>query len=193
MATEQDGPPRFADPRRLGAVVGLAGAVVFAFSYSPAEPVALVARILVAATVAAALWFLFVRPRPLGPFAPPRPMRLAVYGACVVAEFALIAAGSRALEAAGRGELRPALIALVVGLHFLPFAWAFSERMFAVLGGALVVLGGLGLLVGSGAAAVLAAVASGVVMALLLLAYALGAFAVKGRPREDRPSGLPGG
>jgi hypothetical protein len=49
--------------------------------------------------------------------------------------------------------------------------------MFAVLGGALVVLGGLGLLVGTGPAAVLAAVASGVAMALLLLAYALGAFA----------------
>ena len=55
MASEQDGPPRFADPRRLGAVVGLAGAVVFAFSYSPAEPVALVARVLVGATVAAAV------------------------------------------------------------------------------------------------------------------------------------------
>jgi hypothetical protein len=188
MASEQDGPPRFADPRRLGAVVGLTGAVVFAFSYSPAEPVALVARVLVAATVAAALWFLFVRPRPLGPFAPPRPARLAVYGACVVAEFALIAVGSRALESAGRGELRPALIALVVGLHFLPFAWAFSERMFALLGGALVVLGGLGLLLGSGAAAVLAAVASGVAMALLLLAYALGAFAPRSRaPRGRAP------
>ncbi|QHC60142.1 hypothetical protein [Rathayibacter sp. VKM Ac-2760] len=177
MATEQDGPPRFADPRRLGAVVGLIGALVFAFSYSPAAPVAIAARILVGSTVAAALWFLFVRPRPLGPFSPPRPARLAVYGACVVLEFALIAAGSSALAAAGRGELRPALIALVVGLHFVPFAWAFSERMFALLGGVLVVLGAIGLLVGGTAAAVLSAVASGAAMALLLLAYALGAFA----------------
>jgi hypothetical protein len=169
-----DAPPRFADPRRTGALIGLAGAAVFVFSYTPAGPLPLLVRWGVVAVIAAALWFLFVRPRSLGPFVPPSRVGIAVYLACVAGELALIAVGTRLLESAGAGELRPALIALVVGLHFLPFSWAFHERMFALLGGLLVLLGALGLLTGAAEAL---AVASGAVMALLLLAYSLGAFA----------------
>ncbi|SMH48726.1 hypothetical protein SAMN06295885_3112 [Rathayibacter oskolensis] len=183
-------PPPLADPRRIGAVIGLVGACVFVFSYTPgsAEPVSLAARLLTVAAVAAALWLLFVRPRPLGPFVPPSRIRIAVYAVCVVVEFAVIALGSRLLEAAGAAELRPALIAAVVGLHFLPFAWAFSERMFVVLGGALVVIGGAGLVVGTGDGAATAAVSSGVVMALILLAYAAGAFAPRRGLRQAPPT-----
>jgi hypothetical protein len=167
-------PPALADPRRTGALIGLAGAVVFVFSYGSAGALPLVVRAGVVAVVAATLWFLFVRPRSLGPFVPPSRVGIAVYLACVAGELALIAVGTRLLESAGAGELRPALIALVVGLHFLPFSWAFHERMFALLGGLLVVLGALGLLTGAAEAL---AVASGAVMALLLLAYSLGVFA----------------
>ena len=174
MTDDAPAPPRFADPRRTGALIGLAGAAVFVFSYTSAGAAALVVRVAVVALIAATLWFLFVRPRGLGRLAPPTRVGIAVYLACVVGELALIGVGTRLLEGAGADSLRPALIALVVGLHFLPFSWAFHERMFALLGGLLVVLGGIGLLTGAAEAM---AVASGVVMAALLLGYSLGAFA----------------
>ena len=66
---------------------------------------------------------------------------MATYGACVVGELALINLGSRALTAVGHGDLRPALIAAVAGLHFIPFAWAFGERTFYWLGGLVATLG----------------------------------------------------
>ena len=176
-------PPRFADPRRFGALIGLVGACVFVFSYTSDStgPAAMGARVLVLAVVAATLWFLFVAPRPLGPFVPARGWQIGVYVLCVIAEFAVIAAGSGLLEAAGVAELRPALIALVVGVHFLPFAWAFKERMFYTLGGTLMLLGGAGLLIGTSTSALVAAVASGLAMACLVLAYSLGAFAPRTR------------
>ena len=172
-------PPALLDPRRTGALIGLAGALTFAFSYSSAlpGPVGTAARVVTVVGVVATLWALFVRPRPLGPFVPPRPGRVVAYLLCVAGELALIAAGSRMLEAAGAADLRPALIAAVVGLHFVPFAWAFGERMFVLLGTTLLVLGGAGLLLGTGVAASGAAVASGVAMAGILCAYGLGAFA----------------
>ncbi|MWV58720.1 hypothetical protein [Rathayibacter sp. VKM Ac-2754] len=176
-------PPPFVDPRRIGAAIGLVGAAVFVFSYTPgfADPLSIGVRLVTVAAIGAALWLLFARPRFLGEFVPPRRSRIVVYVCCVAVEFALIAVGSRLLEAEGRSDLRPALIAAVVGLHFLPFAWAFAERMFVVLGGALVVLGGAGLLIGTGSAARGAAVASGVVMAVILVAYGAGLFAPRAR------------
>ena len=78
-----------------------------------------------------------------------------------------------------------ALIALVVGLHFIPFAWAFRERMFYTLGSVLALLGGAGLLIGTGTSALTAAVGAGLMMSLILLAYSLGMFAGP-RPGNDR-------
>ncbi len=178
-APSTSAPPLFADPRRTGSLIGLIGACVFVFSYTPGftDVLSVTARILVIASVSATLWFLFAAPRFLGPFVPPRRRHIGAYVLCVVMELALIAVGGRLLESVGRAELRPALIALVVGLHFLPFAWAFNERMFYLLGGALLLLGGLGLLVATPAGALGAAVGSGLVMALILLAYSLGLFA----------------
>lgn len=180
-------PPRFAEPRRVGALAGLVGACVFVFSYADGfgEPFIEVAKISVVALVLCTLWFLFGRPQWLGEFTPPKRWEIGVYLLCVVAELGLIMAGTEWLMVIGMAELRPALIALVVGLHFLPFAWAFRERMFYFLGGALVVLGGSGLLTNE---ALAAASGSGLVMALLLLAYSLGLFAR--RPAgEDRDGG----
>lgn len=169
-------PPRFVDPRRIGALAGLVGAVTFVSSYAAGlHPVAAVAsHVLVVVLVVATLGMLFVRPRDLGPFVPPSRVAIGVYLLCVVGELALIRVGTDALVHAGREELRPALIVLVVGLHFLPFAWAFHERMFSWLGAMLVVLGGVGLLT---AAAELVAVTAGLAMGGMLLAYALGLFA----------------
>ncbi|MUK03040.1 hypothetical protein GM708_14585 [Vibrio cholerae] len=187
-------PPPCADPRRTGTLIGLVGALVFVFSYTPgfADPVSVTARLLVVASVAATLWFLFAAPRFLGPFRPPRGWHIGVYVLCVVLEFALIALGAGWLETLQRLELRPALIALVVGLHFLPFAWAFGERMFYLLGGILVLLGALGLLIGTRTGALGVAVGSGLVMSLVLLAYSLGVFAplrTRGRSTTIPPRG----
>lgn len=137
--------------------------------------------------VAAALTAHYLRPLPLGQLAPPRPAALATYGACVLGELILIDLGSRALTAAGHGELRPALIATVVGLHFIPFAWAFSERMFYWLGGLVATLGVAGLLAGFAGVAHAAeamAVTAGLAMQVLIVLYALGRFA-----HSDAPTG----
>ncbi|GAB7189948.1 hypothetical protein NUM3379_06540 [Kineococcus sp. NUM-3379] len=132
------------------------------------------------AGVVAALFAHYVRPVPLGPLARPSLLALVTYGGCVLGELVLIALGSRALLAAGRGELRPALIAAVVGLHFLPFAWAFRERMFLHLGGAVALLGAVGMSAGAlgiPRAADVLAVLAGLVMITFVAAYARGRFA----------------
>lgn len=66
-----------------------------------------------------------------------------------------------------------ALIALVVGIHFPPFAWAFGERMFYLLGTALFLLGPAGLLIATGTTAQVVAVVSGLVLAGLLVGHGL--------------------
>lgn len=176
-------PPRFVDPRRMGTLIGLFGSYVFVFSYTPGfdDPLSTTARIVVLAAIACTLWFLFAAPRYLGPFKPPRNRQIGIYLLCVAMEFALIAFGTRQLTSAGNFDLQPALIALVVGLHFIPFAWAFKEHMFYLLGGLLALIGGVGLLLGTPTAALAAAVLSGMTMALILLAYSLGLFASDGK------------
>ena len=178
-------PPRFADPRRVGTLAGLIGACVFVFSYAEGfgVPFIFVAKISVVVVVLGTLWFLFVRAQWLGEFLSPKPWAIGVYLLCVVGELGLIRVGTEWLMVIGRAELRPAVIALIVGLHFVPFAWAFRERMFYVLGCALIILGGLGLLTNWAQAA---AAGAGLVMALLLLAYSLGLFAR--HAAEEHPS-----
>jgi hypothetical protein len=107
---------------------------------------------------------------------------LIVYVACVAGELAGIAAGSRLLTSLGHGDLRPALIAGIVGVHFLPFAWAFGEGMFYRLGLALLILGSTGLAAGYAGlthAAEAGAVLSGLVMLALVALYADGRFAAR--------------
>lgn len=130
--------------------------------------------------VTAALFAHYIRPVRLGPLARPRPLALAIYGGCVFGELALIASGTRILTSTGHGELRPALIAAVVGLHFLPFAWAFRERQFLYLGGAVTVIGTAGLIAGALGvvhAADAMAVVAGLVMVAIITLYAQGRFA----------------
>lgn len=130
--------------------------------------------------VTAALFAHYIRPVRLGPLARPRPLALAIYGGCVLGELALIAVGTRILASTGHGELRPALIAAVVGLHFLPFAWAFRERLFLYLGGAVTVIGTAGLIAGALGvvhAADAMAVVAGLVMVAIITLHAQGRFA----------------
>lgn len=175
-------PPVWADPRRWGSLIGLVGGIVFIVSYSAGlNPIISVpAQIGGLGLVCAALFAHYIRPKALGPLRRPRSTALAIYGACVVGELALINLGSRALAATGDSGLRPALIASVVGLHFIPFAWAFGERMFYWLGGLVATLGGLGLLAGAMGVATAAntmAVTAGLAMLLIITLYAQGRFA----------------
>jgi hypothetical protein len=175
-------PPLLVDPRRWGSLIGLAGGLVFigASSGVLGPVVSTTARAAGVALVVAALFAHYVRPVSLGPLVRPGPLALAVYCCCVAGELALFAVGSRLLAAAGRGELRPALIATVVGLHFLPFACAFRERMFLYVGGAVAVIGAAGLLVGGlgvDHAADALTVVAGLVMLTVLASYARGRFA----------------
>ena len=164
--------------------------MVFIGSYSPAlgTVASMITWTAGLAGVAAALFAHYVRPVPLGPLARPRALALAAYGACVLGELVLIAAGSSSLTAAGHDELRPALVAAAVGLHFLPFSWAFGERMFLHLGGTVTAIGAAGLLAGAlgvARAADAAAVASGLVMIVFVVLHARGRFT---RPPLEPPA-----
>ena len=179
-------PPVWGDPRRWGSLIGLVGGMVFVVSYSAglSSIISVPAQIGGLGLVCAALFAHYVRPVALGPLARPRSAALATYGACVVGELALINLGSKALAAAGDTGLRPALIASVVGLHFVPFAWAFGERMFYWLGGLVAILGVLGLLagfMGVANAANTMAVTAGLAMLVIITLYAQGRFAPHAR------------
>lgn len=185
-------PPLWADPRRGGSLIGLAGGLVFIGAYSPTlgHLVSLLAWIIGATLAVTALTAHYLRPVPLGPLTRPSTRALLTYGACVIGELALINLGSRALTALGHGDLRPALIATVVGLHFIPFAWAFGERMFSWLGGFVAALGATGLaagVLGSSHAAEASAVTAGLTMLAIITVYAAGRFApsssTQGEPR----------
>lgn len=175
-------PPVLVDPRRWGSLVGLVGGLVFVRSYSPdlGSLVSTLARVAGVVGASTALFAHYVRPTALGPLARPGAAALATYGLCVVGELVLIFVGSRVLVAAGAELLRPALIATAVGVHFIPFAWAFRERMFRHLGGAVTAIGLAGLLLGAlgvSQAAAAAAVLAGLVMITFIVVHAFGRYA----------------
>ncbi|MEO7587375.1 MAG: hypothetical protein ABIS84_05045 [Arachnia sp.] len=175
-------PPPAVDPRRWGSLIGLIGGMVFITGYSASlgQIVSIVALTTGLGLVGAALFAHYIRPVALGPLARPSKVALLTYVACVVAELALISLGSRALTASGHDDLRPALIAAVVGLHFIPFALAFGERMFYWLGSLVAALGVTGLTAGALGvphAADAMAVIAGLAMQVIILLYARGRFA----------------
>ncbi len=173
-------PPLWVDPRRWGSLIGLAGGMVFiGYSAALGQAVSIAAWVIGLGLVIVALMKHYIRPVSLGLLTRPRPVALVIYSACVVGELVLISVGTRALTAADHGDLRPALIAAVVGVHFIPFAWAFGERMFFWLGGVVAILGAAGLVAGflgvSNAAQAMAVVA-GLAMLIIIALYAAGRF-----------------
>ena len=109
---------------------------------------------------------------------PPRRHAFVVYAVSVVAMLVLIRLAMMALGALGAEHLRPAALAVAVGLHFLPFAWAFpsASRLFGVLGGVVAALGAAGLtlgLLGTPAAGAAAAVLAGLTMLALITLHNL--------------------
>jgi hypothetical protein len=181
-------PSVLADPRRWGSLLGLAGGMTFVGSYSPALGLWATAAAWTAglAGVVLAVVAHYVRPVGLGVLPSPRRYAVPVYCGCVVTELLLIAIGLRILASIDQSELRPALVAVAVGVHLLPLGWAFEQRMFLGLGSAVIVIGCAGLAAGAAGvprAAAAAAVACGLVMVGVIALYAQGRFA------EAEPSG----
>jgi hypothetical protein len=160
-----------------GTIVGAVGATVFVMASRSQLPgpwpwVALLAW---AVGVVAYVVFVYALPRTFPGIRMVGPKEGLVYLASVAGMLLLIRLGSLVLDGAAKAELRPALIVVAVGLHFLPFAAAFHTPMFRTLGAIMALLGSVGLLLGwtwDGRAAAVAAVASGVVMLAIIAADA---------------------
>ncbi len=181
-ARQQRTPPRgFAAvlPLMVGSTVGAAGGSTFVLANaselgSPWSGVALGSWSVLALGWLAATFL----HRHAPPVARPHQHALAIYLVSVVAILVLIQIATTALEAIEAEHLRPAVIAVAVGLHFLPFAWAFpaTSRLFGTLGVLVAALGGAGLLLGlSGAptAGAAAAVLAGLTMLALITLHSL--------------------
>jgi hypothetical protein len=156
-----------------GTVVGATGASVFVLANrgALAAPWPTVAAITWAGALLAYGWFVFGRARVFGEVDPVAPRAGVTYLVSVVGMLVLIRLGSGLLDDAGRVGLRPALIVVAVGLHFLPFAKAFHSPVFGVLGSLMAVLGaaGLGLgLVWDERAASVSAVVTGILMLVVI-------------------------
>jgi len=103
----------------------------------------------------------------------PRTAAVRVYWWCVVAEVVALFAGTRLLDANGHGEYGVAWVAFVVGLHFLPFSWAWRHPEFRWLGIALMTLATIGAVLGViGAGDASIALVAGVGSGFVLLGYA---------------------
>ncbi len=103
----------------------------------------------------------------------PRPAALRVYWTCVILEVVALALGTRFLADQDRPEYGVAWVAVVVGFHFLPFAWAFRTPSFLPLGLVLMALGVAGAALGpAGAGATAIAWCAGIGSGFVLLAWA---------------------
>lgn len=167
------GVQRVGDPRVWGTFVGAAGASVFVLANrgdvpAPWPTVALLAW---AAALVPYVWSVLIRPRRFAEVEPVGARAGLTYAGSVVGMLALIRLGSYVLDETDRSGLRPALIVVAVGLHFLPFARAFRTPMFRALGSLMTLLGGTGLVLGwvwDEQVAVASAVLSGIAMLVVI-------------------------
>jgi hypothetical protein len=149
-ATFARGIQRVWDPRVWGTMVGAVGATVFVLSNRTdlVRPWPAIALLAWAGGLAAYAWFVFAASRHFPAVQPVGRRAGLVYLGSVVAMLALIRVGTIVLESQQRSALRPAVIVVAVGLHFLPFARAFRTPMFTILGLLMAGLGTLGLILG---------------------------------------------
>lgn len=126
------------DGRRLGSLIGAVGGLAFVLASAGGVPGGWWWRALGIALAVGVLVAVFVSRAP----APPPPDRRAVriYGTCVLAMVVAILVGARVLNAVGEPDLVRLWVVLVVGLHFVPFASAFGQPLFARLGATMVVV-----------------------------------------------------
>lgn len=151
-----------------------------------AEPWPSVTLLVWVAAILAYVWAVFVRLRTFPVSQGPRSRAGLIYMASVVGMLVSIVGGSAILRGLGHGDIVVALVALAVGLHFVPFASAFRAPVFAVLGAAVAGIGLVGLVMGwfVPIVAVVAAVAAGLSMLAIMIVDTLGGF--------RRGLGLPG-
>ncbi len=176
-STSDRGIQRLWFPGVWGTIVGAVGATVFVMANRTALPAPgpMLAVFAWLAALVAYGYFVFIRPRDFADVAAVAPSAGLVYVASVAGMIALIRFGGELLPDDRATELRPALIVIAVGLHFLPFAGAFRTPMFAGLGSLMFVIGTVGLGLGwwwDGAAAAASAVVTGVVMLVVIAADA---------------------
>ncbi|MFV0459741.1 MAG: hypothetical protein ACK5MT_13330 [Actinomycetales bacterium] len=159
-------------PYVTGTVIGAIGASVFVLSnlglLAPPWPSIALGGYL--AALGWYLWTVFMRPRVL-PVPQFRRGAGWIYLASVIAMIVGILLGRTGLEGIGRLDLAAAFIAALVGLHFIPFGYAFRAPVFYLLGSSLAVLGVVGVLLGAlvgGSVAAGSAVLCGIVMLALM-------------------------
>jgi hypothetical protein len=161
------------DPRVWGTIIGAAGATAFVLANRGAltSPWPTVATLTWVVVFLAYVWFVFGAPRVFGEMAPLGWRAGITYLGSVVGMLVLIRLGTLLLDDASSVGLRPALIVVAVGLHFLPFAKAFHTPMFVTLGSLMTVLGATGLVLGrlwDERAAAASAVVTGIVMLVVI-------------------------
>lgn len=135
------------EPSVSGSIIGAIGASTFVLANHGNLPdpwsMMAVATWVPVLLVWAGTTLLWRRPRPVSPA--PRRGAWAIYCGSVLGMLVLMSAGSAILRALEETSSQPALIALAVGLHFLPFAYAFRSRAFLAIGGIVATIGALGI------------------------------------------------
>lgn len=118
----------------------------------------------------------------------PRPSAIRVYWLCVVLEVVAMVVAFRVLAANDLQEYSVVAVALAVGVHFLPFGWAWRARSFIFVGLAMTLCGLVGVLLGvAGAGSSPAVLVAGVGSGAVLLAFA----AVPGRSLAREQTSTP--
>ncbi len=130
-------------PGVWGTIVGAVGATVFVWANRDVlpEPWPVIAVVAWAVALVAYVVCVFVLPRALRDIGHVGAAAGFIYLGSVAGMLLIIRFGSMLLENAGLGALRPSLIVVAVGLHFLPFAAAFHTPMFVPLGILMAVAG----------------------------------------------------
>jgi hypothetical protein len=124
------------DGRRLGSLIGCAGGLAFVLASAGGVPGSWWWRVLGIALAVGVLAAVFVSRAPAPP--PPDRRAIRIYGWSVLGMVLAILAGARVLDAIDQPDLVRLWVVLVVGLHFVPFASAFREPLFARLGATMV-------------------------------------------------------
>lgn len=132
---------------RLGSLIGVIAGATFIFvnagQTTAAAPVRLAGLILF---IGALQWGVLRAPESVAP--EPSPSARRTYLLCVAAEIVAIPLGAAIInQVFERPELTVLWVVAVVGMHFLPFANAFGEPVFRVLGATLVLLAAIGAVV----------------------------------------------
>ena len=132
----------------FGALWGLTGAYALpgGFSLAALALVAVATTVLLLAAVG-----LLRLPRQPSSSLGPNPFRSGPYILAVAFEAIAIPLAAVALNSAGYPEAVVSAVAVIVGLHFFGLVPAFRSRRFAVVGGAMVLVGLLSLLLPPGA------------------------------------------